>query len=113
MLVLYIAANLAIAIAVGCMLFSAFVTSSHRFRVAVGMFAAASLGCAFLGAELLGDFARHVDFGQIAFVAFSQLAQSIALAVVVVAMRLRQRAEKRHLHPRQCAADAEDLVRQG
>lgn len=103
---LYVAANLIIALMVGCMLFSTFVRSSNRFRVAVGIFATTSFCCALVGLDAAFDLVRQVDFGELAAVGWLQVAQSIALAVMLVAMRLRQAEAGAHLHPRQ-RGDAE------
>lgn len=101
---LYVVANFVVALMVGCMLFSAFIHSSHRFRAALGLVACCSLACGFWGIELLVDvWAHKLEFGELALVAWCEVLQSIALAFVMVAMRLRQASTGAHLHPRQRA----------
>lgn len=102
----YIVANFVIFLMLACMLFSTFHDSSHRFRVVVGILAIVSLVCVFYGVELLLDVLTHkIEFGEFAIVAWCQVAQSLALAFVLVAMRVRQIRNRLHLHPRQrCVA---------
>lgn len=101
---LYSAANLVIALMLGCMLASAFVYSDWRFRLAAGLLAGASLGCMFLGLSLLSS-AGAGERQQIGLLELVQIAQSIALGLVLVMMRLRQRAAGLHEHPRVRASD--------
>jgi hypothetical protein len=96
-LTLYVIANFVSAAMLGCMLYSAFVSSAIAFRLAVAVLAALCLGAGFYGLQELFAAARWAEVGAVGHV---QVVQSIALAVVLVMIRLRQRAAGAHLHPR-------------
>lgn len=105
-ILLYIVSNLLIAVMLGCMLFSTFVASSTRFRFAAALVAAFSLGCFFYGLQALVELGGRWELAGLYALGFVQVAQSVALAAVLVMMRLRQRAAGEHLHPRQRAEAA-------
>lgn len=93
----YVVANLVVAVMIGCMLQSKFVESALRFRLVLGLLAAAAVGCMFYGLQELEAIAAGELGGGIGA---AQLVQALLLALFLVMIRARQISSGEHEHPR-------------
>jgi hypothetical protein len=108
LLVLYVMANFTVAVMLGCMLQSRFANSAWGFRWVVALLGASTIGCTFAGVELVAEAARA---GLILAVAVIVM-QAALLALLLVAMRLRQVSAGYHLHPREALEEREERLRE-